>query len=184
MPNPIDMGVFASIWEDMIAYAETLPNWQPRDPRYWTPAATLAVDLMGLGEAGSRVLGDGRYQNLIKRMAPVFERWADRWLKYTHAAAWFANFLRTESGRVLLQQGVKQLATAAPTLPDKEWFDHDLGSLFTDVLRACWKHSQREIEADPELRRAFLGLLAFLCARQIPEALHLQMKVADVLGSP
>jgi hypothetical protein len=183
MPNAIDIGVFASIWEDMIAYAETLPNWQPRDPRYWTPAATLAVDLMGLGEAGSRVLGDCRYQNLIKRMAPVFERWADRWLKYTHAAAWFANFLRTESGRVLLQQGVKQLAAAAPTMPDKEWFDHDLGSLFTDVLRACWKHSQREIEADPGLRQAFLGLLALLCARQIPEALHLRTKVANVLGS-
>lgn len=38
----------------------------------------------------------------------MFEQWGSRWLKYGSAAGWFAYFLHTESGQVLLPQGVKQ----------------------------------------------------------------------------
>jgi hypothetical protein len=61
-------------------------------------------------------------------------------LKHASVTAWFANFLRTDSGRVLLAQGVKQLAEIAPTLPDRDWYQHDLGALFTGVLSLCWDH--------------------------------------------
>jgi len=104
-------------------------------------------------------------------------------LKYASTSAWFAYFLRTESGLVLLPQGIKQLAGTVGSLPDSDWHRHDLGAVFTEVLSLCWKHRQREVEKDASLRAAFLHLLTVLCARQIPEALHLRVKVSEILGA-
>jgi len=138
---------------------------------------------MGLSQIGITVLGDAKYRDLVGSMAPTFERWGQRWLKYGSAAGWFAYFLRTESGEALLPQGVKQLAAAVDSLPDREWQHHDLGWLFTEVLALCWKHRQKAVEKDAGLREAFLHLLAVLCARQIPEALYLRNKVSEILGA-
>ncbi len=88
-----DLQGFARIWQDMVAYSETLPAWQPGNGNYWRRAESLAVDLMGLGEIGSPVLGDAKHQGLVASMVPTFERWGQRWLKYASVAAWFANFL-------------------------------------------------------------------------------------------
>ncbi len=129
------------------------------------------------------MLGDAKYQGLIGLMAPTFERWGKRWLKFASVAAGFANFLRTDSGRVLVPEGVKQLAAILDTLPDRDWYHHEIGSLFADVLSLCWKHLRGEVERDMDLRGAFLSILTVLCARQIPEALHLRAKVSEVLGS-
>jgi len=177
-----DLQGFARIWQDMVAYSETLPAWQPGNGNYWSRAESLAVDLMGLGKIGSPVLGDTKHQVVVTSMIPTFERWCQPWLKYASVAAWFANFLRTDSGRVLLPQGVKQLGAVIDTLPDRDWHHHELGTLFTDVLSLCWKHLSSDVEKDADLREAFLSILAVLCARQIPEALHLRARVAEVLG--
>ncbi len=115
-------------------------------------------------------------------MAATFERWGRRWLKYGSAAGWFAYFLRTDSGQVLLPQGVKQLAAVVESLPDRDWHHHGLGGLFTEVLSLCWKTHQKDIEKDNELRDAFFRLLTALCARQIPEALNLRNKVSELLS--
>jgi len=104
---------FADIWQDMVAYAETLPAWQPGEGHYWCRGEELARNLMGLSEGGIAVLGDAKYKDLVGSMAPTFERWGSRWLKYGSVAGWFAYFLWTESGRVVLSQGVKQLAAVA-----------------------------------------------------------------------
>ena len=114
-------------------------------------------------------------------LAPV-EQWGNRWLKHGSAAGWFAYFLRTESGQVLLEQGVKQLAAVVDSLPDREWHDHGLGSLLTEVLSLCWKHRQKEVENEWNLRQVFLHVLAVLCARQVAEALHLRSKVSESLS--
>jgi hypothetical protein len=90
-------------------------------------------------------------------MAPTFERWGDRWLKYASAAGWFAYFLKTESGQVLLPQGIKQLAAVVESLPDRDWQHHDLGGFFTEVLSLCWKTRQTDIERDDGLRDAFFA---------------------------
>ncbi len=116
-------------------------------------------------------------------MGATFEQWANRWLKYASAAAWFAYFLRTESGQILIPQGIKQLAGAVDSIPDSDWHRHDLGALFTEVLSLCWKHRQKDVEKEASLREAFLRLLTVLCARQIPEALHLRAKVSEILGA-
>jgi hypothetical protein len=183
LPLSGDLHGFGSIWQDMVGYAETLPTWQPGDSNYWCRAEGLAVHLMGLSQVGIGILGDAKYKDLIGSMAVAFDRWADRWLKYGSAAGWFAYFLRTESGQVLLRQGVKQIAAAAASLPDREWQHHDLGALFTEVLSLCWKYNRKDVEKDVTLREAFLRLLTVLCARQFPEALHLRAKVSEILGA-
>jgi hypothetical protein len=133
---------------------------------------------MGLSEGGIQVIGPANYKDLVASMADSFERWGNRWLKFGFPAGWFAYFLRTESGQVLLPQCVKQLASAVDSIPDRDWHHNDLGALFTEVLSLCWKHCQKEVENDADLRTVFLHILAALCARQIPEALHLRSKVS------
>ena len=65
---------------------------------------------------------------------------------------------------------------------DRDWHHHGLGVLLTEALAACWKYLRNEVELQPDLRKAFLGILTELCARQVPEALHLRNKVSEVLG--
>jgi hypothetical protein len=177
-----DFQGFSRIWQDMVAYTETLPAWQPGENTHWNRAESLATELMGLSETGVAVLGNAKYKSLISSMAGTFAQWGDRWLKYASASAWLACFLRTESGLVLLPQGVKQLATTVGSLPDGDWHRHDLGAFFTEVLSLGWKHLQKEVASDAGLREAFLRILAVLCARQIPEALHLRAKVSEILA--
>ncbi|MGO9701373.1 MAG: hypothetical protein ACLPX7_19160, partial [Xanthobacteraceae bacterium] len=75
-----------------------------------------------------------------------------------------------------------RLGLADWRMPDRDWHHHELGSLFTDVLSLCWKHLQGDVEKDAVLREAFVDILAVLCARQVPEALHLRAKVGEVLS--
>src|ERR1017187_6833379 len=67
------------IWQELVAYSDTWPAWQPGEGNYWSRAESLAIDLMGLGEIGSPVLGDAKYQGLVTSMVPTFERWGQRW---------------------------------------------------------------------------------------------------------
>jgi hypothetical protein len=177
-----DLQGFAEIWRDMVVYTQSLPAWQPANGNYWSRAESLATHLMGLNEPGVKVLGDAKYRPLIATMASTFEEWGNRWLKHGSAAGWYAYFLRTESGQVLLDQGIKQLAAVVNSLPDDDWHRHDLGAILTEVLSLSWKHRQKKIEDDSDLRNAFLHILAVLCAKQVPEALHLRNKVSELLS--
>ena len=177
-----DLVTFSKIWDDMLRYAITLPAWQPGEGNYWCRAESLVVDLMGLREAQVSVLGKAKYINVVRAMAPGFEEWARLWLKYGSVAAWFAHFLPTESGHVLLAQGIKQLSGVVGSFEERDWHHHGLGVLLTEALAACWKYLRNEVELRPDLRKAFLGILTELCARQVPEALHLRNKVSEVLG--
>ena len=64
-----DLHGFALIWQDMVAYTETLPAWRPGEANYWSRAESLATELMGLSETGVAVLGDAKYKDLISSMA-------------------------------------------------------------------------------------------------------------------
>ncbi len=174
---------FETTWQDMAQYAMGLRRWQPRRPGYWNPAETISVDLMGLRKDAVAVLGQARHLDVIAGMASVFDEWAAKWLGHAMPAAWFAHFLTTESGRVLIPAGIKRLATVVTSFADRDWHEHDLGALFTQVLARCWAHLRKEVEAQPELRTAFLDTLTHLCARQVPEALHLRNKVSALLGA-
>lgn len=176
-----DTVTFVMVWRDMVQFTTTLPEWSPGEGNYWSRAESLAVDLMGLHKDAASVLGQGEYKNTVATMIPVFEQWAKRWLKFGSVAAWFAHFLPTESGQILLPLGIKELANAVGSFQDRDWHHHGLGALLTEVLSACWKQMRHDVESNLELRRAFLGILTELCARQIPEALHLRSRVAEAL---
>ena len=177
-----DLVAFAKIWEDMVRYTITLPSWQPSPSGRWSRAESLAVDLVGMHDAAATVLGHGKYRSVVSAMAPVFEDWAGRWLKHASAAGWFARFLQTESGQVLLPMGTTQLAGVVTCFEERDWHDHGLGGQFADALAACWKHKQHEVESQPGLRKAFLCVLTELCARQVPEAMHFRNKFSDTFG--
>ena len=178
-----DLTTFATVWRDMVEYAMALPIWQPNNSNYWSPTETLAADLMGLRERASLVLGLTKYRSVVIAMVPVFEQWAKAWLKYASVAAWFARFLSTDTGDVLLAQGISQLAAVVNSFRDDDWHRYGLGALLTEALAACWKHLRREVESQSDLRTAFLKILTELTARQIPEALHLRTKVAEAIGA-
>ena len=178
-----DHATFAEIWEDIVRYAMTLPEWQPGEAGYWSRAESLAVDLMGLHETAASVLGQAKYRDVVTAMAPVFDLWASKWLRHGSAAAWFASFLPTESGQVLLSLGIKQLAEALGSFEERDWDNHDLGPLFAGAPAACWIHLRNEVELQQDLRGAFLRILTELCALQIPEAMHLRHKVSEVLST-
>jgi len=177
-----DLESFAKLWSDIANYAMSLPGWQPTKPGYWCPAETIAADLMGLREPARTVLGKATHAELVRSMLPVYEKWASAWLRFGSATAWFAYFLITESGQSLLPMGIKELAKVVDSVDDRDWYHHDLGGLLAEVLSICWKTLQAQVEAQNELRDAFLHLLTVLCARQIPEAVHLRLKVAAVLS--
>ena len=174
-----DLAIFVKIWEDMVRYAMTLPAWQPSESGYWSRAESLAVDLVGLHKTAASVLGQAKYRSVVTAMVPVFDQWASRWLKHASAAAWFAHFLPTESGQVLLSLGIRRLAGVVGSYEDRDWHHNGLGVLFTEAIAACWKYSRHEVESQGELREAFLCILNELCARQIPEAVHFRNKVTQ-----
>jgi hypothetical protein len=178
-----DLGAFAKIWENMVRYTMTLSAWQPSPSGRWSRAESLAVDLVGLHDTAATVLGQAKYGGVVSAMAPVFEDWAGRWLKHASAAGWFAHFLLTESGQILLPMGITQLAGVVTGFEERDWHDHGLGGQFADALAACWKHKQHEVESQPELRKSFLGILTELCARNIPEALHFREKTTQALAA-
>lgn len=177
-----DPATFARIWTEMVDYAMALPAWQPSPHGRWSRAESLAVDLVGLRDDSAKVLGQTKHVAVVRAMAPAFERWSLAWLNHASAAGWLSHFLTTDSGALLLVMGIRELAKVVGSFEDNDWHQQGLGGIFTDALAACWKHKQNEIEQQPELKEAFLEILAALCARQVPEALHLRNKVSEALG--
>jgi hypothetical protein len=178
-----DPATFARIWAEMVDYAMVLPAWQPSPHGRWSRAESLAVDLVGLRDDSAKVLGQTKHAAVVRAMAHVFERWSLAWLNHASAAGWFSHFLTTDSGAVLLVTGIKELAKVVGSFEDSDWHQQGLGGIFTDALAACWKQNQNEIEQQPKLKEAFLKILGALCARQVPEALHLRNKVSEALDN-
>jgi hypothetical protein len=182
LPSATDRQGYARIWKEMIDYVRPLPDWQPGKVGYWCPAEILAPHLVGIHEAQVSILGQAEYRPVVVAMAATFEDWGNRWLGYPSIAQWYANFLTTDSGEVLLAQGIRQLAAAMKSFDEDGWKRYDLGSLLTGTLSLAWTKLRKEIEVVADLREAFLEILTALCARQVPEALNLRNKVTDALG--
>jgi hypothetical protein len=181
LPRMADHALFAKIWRDMVDYTFSLPAWVGRKRRIWFHAENLSVDLMGLRTEAVKVLGRKEYTGLVKTMAPTFKRWGDQWLKYGRVAAWFANFLTTESGRVLLHQGIQQLGEVVDSFNDSDWERDGLALSLTSALAAGWKHISDVITTDVSLRKSFLRILMELCSRSVVEAIHLRDRISQII---
>jgi hypothetical protein len=179
-----DQSAFVCTWQDMVEYATSLPSWRPRGPGFWCPAEYLSISLMGLHKVSVGVLGSAKHKPVVQAMRSTFDHWAGIWLKFASNAACFAHFLSTDSGRLLLPLGVRHLSGVVGSYADRDWHQHELGLLLASVVALCWAHLRHEVETQPDLRTAFLTVLTTLCARQIPEALHLRTRVSAILGTP
>jgi hypothetical protein len=181
LPRMADHALFAEIWRGMVDYTFSLPAWVGRRPGIWFHAESLSIDLMGLRTEAVKVFGRKEYAGIARTMAPTFKRWGDQWLKYSRVAAWFANFLATESGESLLRQGVQQLSEVVGSFSDSDWKEGGLALSLTSALAAGWRHASSEITADAALREAFLRILMELCSRSIAEAIHLRDRISHII---
>jgi hypothetical protein len=181
LPRMADRALFAEIWRGMVDYTFSLPAWVGRRPGIWFHAEDLSVDLMGLRAEAVKVLGRKQYADLISTMGPIFKQWGDQWLKYSRVAAWFANFLATESGGSLLRQGIQQLSEVVGSFSDSDWKEEGLALSLTSALAAGWRHASSEITADAALRESFLRILMELCSRSIAEAIHLRDRISQII---
>jgi hypothetical protein len=184
LPLSKDRAGFVRIWQDMMAYVDPLPDWQPGSPGCWCPAEILAPELAGIDEAAVAVLGKATYRPVVEAMAPTFEAWGNRWLGYASVAQWYANFLTTESGEAVLAPGIRQLAKVTNSFTDDGWNRYELGVLLAAALSKAWANLRADIELDVALREAFLKLLAAVCARNVSQALNLRAMVTEVLTIP
>lgn len=182
LPRMANHELFAEIWRAMVDYTFSLPAWVGRKPGIWFRAEKLAVDLMGLRTEAVKVLDRKEYMDLVKAMATTFEKWADQWLKYGRVAAWFANFLSTGSGRVLLPQGIRQLSEVVSSYQEDDWERERLALSLTSALVNGWKHISGGITVDPSLREAFLHILMELCSRSVAEAIHLRDCISQIMS--
>jgi len=181
LPLTPNVSGHVEIWRDMAEYVQTLPDWQPTKPGFFCIAEYVVHYLVGIHEDQLQVYGAAEYRPIVSAMAVTLEEWAQRWLGYASLAQWYANFITTESGKVLLAQGIQQLAGEVNSYRDEDFSRYTLGSLLTKALSVAWLELRTIVENDEKFREAFLAILTTLCAKLVPEALNLRGKVVDAL---
>jgi hypothetical protein len=182
LPSTPNRVQYVETWVAMIEYAHSLALWKAGRPGYWYTTETLAIDLVGLHKEASAVLGSISSLDIVRAMAPSFETWAGAWVVYARPAAWYGRFLATESGRILLPSGIKQLASAVDGFQERDWQHEGLAETLSEALVACWSELNNRMERDSVLRQAFLRILTALCNRQVSEAIYLRAKVSGTLS--
>jgi hypothetical protein len=65
----------------------------------------------------AKVLGLERL-DVIRSMESTFDEWEGNWLGHAMPAAWFANILTTESGRILIPNGIVRFAKVVGAFAD------------------------------------------------------------------
>jgi hypothetical protein len=177
-----DFASYISIWNDMAECTDKLPDWQPAKPGWYCPAEYVVHYLIGIHEDQIKTYGERQYRPIVLGMASAMNTWTERWLGHASMAQWYANFITTDSGKVLLAQGIRQFARYVGGYRDEDWSRYGLGTLLSKVLSVAWLEFRSTIESDAQFRADFLTILTTLCAKLVPEALNLRGKVVDALN--
>jgi hypothetical protein len=119
-----------------------------------------------------------RETGLAGAVAPLYDRWAERWIKEGDLVTSFAYFLSSESGSILIPSGIRRIAAVLPSFSDSEWGRERLTDALSAAVRTCWKKYREQVLSDPEFWKAFLTVLNALCARQDAVSLAMQLEVA------
>jgi hypothetical protein len=172
-----NMTNFEAIWSEMIRHMLDSQTWSPERKYGWYHIQDVIAELMGIRSA-KILLGQARYISLIEAIAPLYERWTEQWIRRADLAMSFAYFLSTESGSILIPQGVKRIAAVLPLFSDFDWSRERLKDALSSMLRTCWKKYRDHVRSDQGFWKAFLTVLNALCARQDTVALEIQLDVA------
>jgi hypothetical protein len=167
---------FETIWSEMIRHMLDSQAWSPDWKYGWYHVHDVVAELMGIRSARIS-LGQAKYVPLVKAVAPAYERWMERWIKEGDLATSFAYFLSTESGSILIPQGMRHIAAVLPSFSDSEWRRERLTAALSAAVRTCWKKYRDQVRSDPDFWKAFLTVLNALCARQDAVALSIQLEV-------
>jgi hypothetical protein len=168
---------FEAIWFEMIKHMLDSRSWSPEWKYGWYHVHGVVAELMGIRSART-LLGQAKYVRLVEAAAPLYERWMDRWIKEGDLATSVAYFLSTESGSVLIPQGLRHIAAVLPSFSDYEWRRERLTDALSSMVRTCWKKYRGQVRSDPDFWKAFLIVLNALCALQDAMALSIQLEVA------
>jgi hypothetical protein len=166
---------FESIWSEMIRHMLDSQTWSPDSKYGWYHVHDVVAELMGIRSARTS-LGQAKYVPLVKAVAPAYERWMGRWIKEGDLATSLAYFLSTESGSILLPQGMRHVAAVLPSFSASEWRRERLTDALSAAVRTCWKKYRDQVRSDPDFWKAFLTVLNALCARQDAVALSIQLE--------
>jgi hypothetical protein len=98
------MDVFGTRWGEMILYTLEAPSWTGEMSRSYRLEG-CSMHILGLGLMFDIVAAE-EFTPAIQKLAPLFERWADRWLSHARPASRFAYFLSRAAGRALLPSAI------------------------------------------------------------------------------
>jgi hypothetical protein len=166
-------GSFEAIWKEMVAHILDSPIWSPRTKYGWYYVHDIVAETMGMRSARETLGQAGRAQ-LVESMAPLFERWAGKWVEHADLASSFAYFLSTEGASVLLPMAMRQLAPKVDSFSDYDWSREHLADALSSAVRICWKKYRSQLTSDRDFWKAFVTILNALCARNDEMALAIR----------
>lgn len=164
---------FTPGWQEMIAWAETAPDWKfsADGPDYYI--RELWRNLLGLDGALAAAFGV-MPSAVIINLKDYYDRWAGHNLCERASTQRFMNFLRLAPTLPLLPSGLLWLDRAFDVPADQRWGFRELAPELADFLQWAWLHHENQIRADDRGFAAFRRLLLRLCAEQDQTALALQ----------
>ena len=164
---------FVEIWIEMLDFAAGSTAWRRGVAGYGASdnwAALLGLDSIVIP------LWELRHRPVVARLEAHFSKWVEDWFDDYDAPQRWARFLQTPAGRVLLEDGLPQVASAFPR--DDRYADDraedDVASLLVDL----WAEERERIQSNQELGAAFRSLLRKLVDRQNPAAMELSARIA------
>jgi hypothetical protein len=116
-----DRQMFVAIWQDMVDFTLEQPHWRPRVPGYWSPAESLATDLMGLDRESAAILGRKEFTDVVEAMAPAFKRWAAVLAHAGDSSGGVRSFSGNRCGSVLLASCIPALAAVVSSFRKDDW---------------------------------------------------------------
>jgi hypothetical protein len=173
------LDAFGTRWREMVLYSLEAPSWNGEMSRSYR-LEDCSIQVMGLGLTLDIIAAE-EFTPVIHSLAPLFERWAERWLRNSRPASNFAYFLGRSAGRALLPSAIIWLNRGVQGFSKCSWEERDLPDALAGALRACWRHHRNSVATNADLQNHFLQLLNTLCNRLNADALALRTEVSQFI---
>ena len=154
------------------------PRWNPENVKLRYYLEQLYRDLFGMSSHPSNAADKGLAAPLLLLCKELGE-WCERWLKDPDFAAAFARFLSSAKGREIISFSLIRLAAALPAMQNRRSRNGDLEDALSAATQHVWKTENDLVCAPGAVSEAFRSIVSFLTVRLVPEAISLQVKIAE-----
>lgn len=172
---------FFDRWNEMIAFAEGSPIWNPPAGESHARLGDLWKHLLGM-DLGAPVIAELANEPFLAAMLPVYVRWTKRWLHGSWRIRDLCHLLLQPGAKGLRLSALAWLRDAMLGSGEFRLERADINALVVRFLRLVWSESSSQIATDLSVRSAFLALVNGLATTQCPEALLLRDAVARTTG--